>query len=142
MLCKICLQLISWIPTLSNSCLEFKLKKAGKYYFGTNLLKSKMEACYSELILEDEILKLIMHTHNGLGFLSIYRVNKSSLQRWFDKIIYKTEMKFWAALGSQGCKEKKLPTSISMQLFGVFPTLLLDFTFEFWFISKVKTKYS
>jgi hypothetical protein len=28
-------------------------------------------------------------------------------------------MKFWAVLGSQGCREKKLPTAISMQLFGV-----------------------
>ena len=26
-------------------------------------------------------------------------------------------MKFWAVLGSRGCKEKKLPTAISMQLF-------------------------
>ena len=29
-------------------------------------------------------------------------------------------MKFWAVLGSRGCREKKLPTAISMQLFGVF----------------------
>ena len=29
-------------------------------------------------------------------------------------------MKFWAVLGSQGCREKKhLTTAISMQLFGV-----------------------
>ena len=28
-------------------------------------------------------------------------------------------MKFWAVLGSQGCREKKLPTAISMQLFWV-----------------------
>ena len=28
-------------------------------------------------------------------------------------------MKFWAVLGSQGCREKKLPNAISMQLFGV-----------------------
>jgi hypothetical protein len=28
-------------------------------------------------------------------------------------------MKFWAVLGSRGCREKKLPTAISMQLFGV-----------------------
>ena len=28
-----------------------------------------------------------------------------SYQRWLDKIIYKTEMKFWAVLGSQGCRE-------------------------------------
>ena len=35
LLFKICLQFISSVPTLSNSCLEFKFKKAGKYYFGT-----------------------------------------------------------------------------------------------------------
>jgi hypothetical protein len=29
------------------------------------------------------------------------------------------EMKFWAVLGSRGCREKKLPTAIRMQLFGV-----------------------
>jgi hypothetical protein len=41
-----------------------------------------------------------------------------------DKRIYKTEMKFWAVLGSWGCREKKIPTAISMQLFGVvFSTL-------------------
>ena len=28
-------------------------------------------------------------------------------------------MKFWAVLGSRGCREKKLPTAISMQLFEV-----------------------
>ena len=32
--------------------------------------------------------------------------NQSSYQRWLDKIIYKTEMKFWAILGSRGCREK------------------------------------
>jgi hypothetical protein len=36
-----------------------------------------------------------------------------------DKRIYQTEMKFWAVLGSRGCREKKLPTAISRQLFGV-----------------------
>jgi hypothetical protein len=28
-------------------------------------------------------------------------------------------MKFWAVLGSRGCREKNLPTAISMQLFEV-----------------------
>ena len=42
-----------------------------------------------------------------------------SYQRWLDKIKIKLEMKFWAVLGSRGCREKKLPTAISMQLFGV-----------------------
>ena len=28
-------------------------------------------------------------------------------------------MKIWAVLGSRGCREKNLPTAISMQLFGV-----------------------
>ena len=43
LLCKVCLQFISSVPTLSNTCLEFKFN-----YFGTI---SRMEACYSELIL-------------------------------------------------------------------------------------------
>ena len=33
--------------------------------------------------------------------------------------IYKREMKFWAILASRGCREKKLPTAISMQLCGL-----------------------
>ena len=42
-----------------------------------------------------------------------------SYTRWLYKIIYRTEMKFWAVLGSRGCREKKLPTAISMQIFWV-----------------------
>ena len=39
---------------------------------------------------------------------------------WLDKGISKMEMKFWVVLGRWGCREKKnLPTTISMQLFGV-----------------------
>ena len=30
-----------------------------------------------------------------------------SYTRWLYKIIYRTEMKFWAVLGSRGCREKK-----------------------------------
>ena len=40
-------------------------------------------------------------------------------QRRLYKRIYKMETKFWTVLGSQGCREKNLPTAISMQLFGV-----------------------
>ena len=44
------------------------------------------------------------------------RCNQRSYQRWLDKRIYKTEMKFWAV----GAEEKKnLPTAISKQLLGV-----------------------
>ena len=42
-----------------------------------------------------------------------------SCQRWLDKRIYTTETKFWAVLGSRGCREKNLLTAISMQLFEV-----------------------
>jgi hypothetical protein len=41
--------------------------------------------------------------------------SQRSYQRWLDKIIYKTEMKFWAVLGSRGCREKKLPNAMSTQ---------------------------
>ena len=50
LLCKTCLQFIGSVPTLSNSCLEFKFKKAVNYYFGKQV-KSRAEAWYSELIL-------------------------------------------------------------------------------------------
>jgi hypothetical protein len=33
-------------------------------------------------------------------------VDQRFYQRWLDKRIYKTEMKFWAVLGSRGCREK------------------------------------
>ena len=46
-------------------------------------------------------------------------MRQRSYTRWMDRKIYKIEMKFWAVLGSRGCSEKKLPTAISMQLFGV-----------------------
>ena len=35
--------------------------------------------------------------------------NQRSYTRWLYKRIYKTEMKFWAVLGSRGCREKKPP---------------------------------
>ena len=40
-----------------------------------------------------------------------------SYTRWLNKIIYETETKFWAVLGS--LQRKNLPSAISMQLFGV-----------------------
>ena len=42
-----------------------------------------------------------------------------SYTRWLYKRIYKTEVKFWAVLGSWCCRGKNLPTAINMQLFGV-----------------------
>ena len=36
-----------------------------------------------------------------------YTSTQRSYQRWLDRRIYKTEMKFWAVLGSRGCREKK-----------------------------------
>ena len=35
--------------------------------------------------------------------------------RWLYKIIYKTEMKFWAVLGSRGCRKQQLPTAPRVQ---------------------------
>ena len=47
-------------------------------------------------------------------------------------------MKFWAVLGSPGCREKKLPTAISMQLFGVvFSTFCGQNFFLFFFLNIV-----
>ena len=41
------------------------------------------------------------------GLQIILKRNHRSYQRWLDKIVYKTEMKFWAVLGRQDCEEKK-----------------------------------
>ena len=35
-------------------------------------------------------------------------------------VIYKTDIQFWAVLGSGGCREKKIKTAISMLLFKSF----------------------
>ena len=35
-------------------------------------------------------------------------------------------MKFWAVLGSQRCREKRLPAAIGMQLFGVVFSTFCD----------------
>jgi hypothetical protein len=43
-----------------------------------------------------------------------------SYQRWLDKRIYKTEMKFWAVLGSRGCREKNCHKQATF--LGVFST--------------------
>ena len=57
--------------------------------------------------------------------------------RWLDRRIYKTEMKFWAVLGRRGCREKNLSTAISMQRFGVF----FKATVNMWDISKIFETY-
>ena len=46
-------------------------------------------------------------------------LDQRSYQRCLNKRICKTEVNFWAVLGSWGYREKNLPTATSMQLFGV-----------------------
>ena len=49
-------------------------------------------------------------------------------------------MKFWAVLGRQGCREKKLPTAMSMQLFGVvFSTFCGQKELKKYFVSALKS---
>ena len=56
-----------------------------------------------------------------------------SYQRWLDKVIYKTEMKFWAVLGSQGCREKNTPNCYKYATFwgGFFIFLWAKKSLEF-----------
>ena len=50
-----------------------------------------------------------------------------------EKRKYKTNYQFWPVLGSLGCREKKLPTAINMQLFSADPTIVLKiFKMLFW----------
>jgi len=51
-----------------------------------------------------------------LYLLNRHTAKLRSYVRWLYKRIYKMELKFWAVLGSQSCREK-LPTAINMQLF-------------------------
>ena len=51
--------------------------------------------------------------------VSYMQSTQRSYQIWLDKINYKTEMKFWAVLGSQGCR-KILPTAIIYNFLGGF----------------------
>ena len=64
---------------------------------------------------------LVFSSSTKTKWIARYVCSQGSYQRWLDKMICKTEIKFWAILGSQGFREKNnLPTAISMQLFGVF----------------------
>ena len=54
-----------------------------------------------------------------MSFFESLPSNQRSYTRWLYKVIYRMEMKFWAVLGSRGCREKKLPIARSMQLFEV-----------------------
>ena len=51
-----------------------------------------------------------------LYLLNRHTAKLRSYVRWLYKRICKMELKFWAVLGSQSCREK-LPTAINMQLF-------------------------
>ena len=52
-----------------------------------------------------------------LNFFNTYPPRDPTRDGWIKQFIER--MKFLAVLGSRGCREKKLPTAISMQLFGV-----------------------
>ena len=43
----------------------------------------------------------------GESFWQKESLLQRSYQRWLDKRIYETKMKFWAVWGSRGCREKK-----------------------------------
>ena len=87
------------------------------------------EFCHRECHLHQFLHKWVEFTHilifsshkiRVMQVLTAHSEMQRSYTRWLHKIIYKTEMKFWAVLGSRCCREKKnLPTAISMQLFGV-----------------------
>ena len=75
-------------------------------------------------ILQSKICKVIFSSYSNIHFWhnKVVRIKNgkkptrvSLYQRWLDKRIYKTEMKFWAVLG----REKNLPFAISMQLLEV-----------------------
>ena len=55
-------------------------------------------------------------------FIHAISYNQRSYQRWLDKRIYITDVKFWAVLGSQGCRVKKNPNchKYAIVLGGVF----------------------
>ena len=63
---------------------------------------------------------------------NLYYQGKS--QRWLEKKIYKTEMKFWAVLGRRGCREK---TAISKQLFEVVFSTFVGIFFLFSFSENI-----
>ena len=80
--------------------------------------------------------KKILKVHTNLLTSKTFVCNKirdPTRDGWIKEFI-KKEMKFWAVLGSWGCREKNLPTAISMQLFGVvFPTFCGQNFFSFFF---------
>ena len=80
------------------------------------------EACPGSLlwlILLKEFHQLLLSDLKLKSARKVSFVRQYLAQRRLDKRIYKTDMKFWAVLGSLGGREKNLPTAISMQLFRV-----------------------
>jgi hypothetical protein len=58
---------------------------------------------------------------------------------WLDKRIFKTKMKFWAVLGSHGCREKKPPYCHNYATFwgGFFNVSWAIFYFYFFNFLKI-----
>ena len=77
---------------------------------------------------------------NHLIFESLLISSQRSYQRWLDNRIYKTEMKFWAVLGSQAA-EKKIPNChMYAPLWGGFLCFQGQKIFFFWKYPSVPTR--
>ena len=61
-----------------------------------------------------------LHCNFVTTFTSVskHHLDQRSYMRWLYKRIHKTEMKFWAVLGSRGCSEKKTPNCHKYAIFG------------------------
>ena len=71
-----------------------------------SFFKSFFFLSQKQLSFFNRIFKTLLWSFSlNFGFADSQR----SYQRWLDKRIYKTKMKFWAFLDSRGCIEKKLP---------------------------------
>lgn len=99
LLCKICLQFISFVLTLSNSCLEFIFQMVVKYLLLWNLLKSRMEACYSELVLSNTREKEI-----PINELGLYEPKDQIMTNWpkYEQFSY-SKVENWMYVYSQDC---------------------------------------
>ena len=93
--------------------------------------KKRMKTSLIVVKLNSFVVLVKFCKEKKMSFFESLPSNQRSYTRWLYKVIYRMEMKFWAVLGSRGCREKKLPTAISMQLFWVFFVLMSRNHYDF-----------
>ena len=88
---------------------ESKISRSRVFIQPTKILRNAHHSKFTHIGISKNILCPIPKFFRFRFFLYTYAPSHCCTQRpqLLDKRIYKTEMKFWAILGSRGCREKK-----------------------------------